>query len=863
MFVSPYALTSPIRMLVLSACLGLTACGGGGGGGTDGGDTGGDTGGSTDGSSGDDEVQTTLDRLNVDTNASPRTDASGEPLPDDYVPLGASKTLDKRSELFMAGPARTDQEDIVNLLTYVPDTSGGGNMAELTGASLETAWAEAEVHAAAGGDVDGDGFDEVVIAWHDPVTTAIRLKVIEDKSDDYITSSESTLLTGDPSWMSLTTGDFNGDGADQIAIAIAIDDDVSGSINLYFLEGSIQTSYVIADEGARTWNAATPGSRMGIELASGQLDRDAGQEMAVVINETFGSGRNQSPGDGTSFYYIYDDQNAGFIERIGERISGVVDNSAYLGVTGTVALGDVDGDGVDEILVAALDRFSVVCDDVTALQLLFDDLDAGGTELGAIIGEADISSCEVGGNNGHTEHLWAGILDIDGDQRGEMHVNGVIYEDLVDGSGAWSLLAEVPTEYTFNTSSNNGRLQVRRDNLMMSVGDVTSDGRDDLIIYRPGRIKVGTRTSGNITTDVNEPAVSIWSIAENDDEFTLKHIEQLDTLASERRGSSVVLLAVNVDDDSTVLQSVANSHQLVFSEPIVHAALAAPPCWDTGVQNTDECRTGWGTGNSAGVDASISHTISSNYHVGVEAGVSLPVVGDVGVELEQSVGVALTAEASLGYELTRTHTYTTGPMEDTVIATVMPYDQYTYRVLAHPVYPELVGEEIVVSLPRRPRTIQIERDFYNASLASGGVSIDDSVFAHDIGDPTSYPGRGDIQGFGVTSFGPFDVGLSGGSQAAEISESLVAGFRAAMTLSYETTVKTTAGKSMRGFSVGQETTASLGVNVGTSVVFSGTVGDISPNQGTSDNEYSFGILAYQARSSDQEKPFQVVNYWVE
>lgn len=865
-----------IRLFCISLLsVSLVACGGG-----DDDDDGGGGGGTGTGTVpvtvGNDDVEQTLSRLGISAPDSNRVNAAGDDLPESYTPLGASHTLQQKSELFLAGLGRGSATDHVNLLKFLPGVSnvqGQPTTEDRTTAlpttPLDTAWKATNFNASAGGDIDGDGFDEVVLVWHDPNTMAIRLKVFDDESENFIESSESTLTTANPSWLALLTGDFDGNGSDQIALAIV--DDTVGSVELHFLNGSKSTSYTITAGLSKTWSATESNSQLGIEMASGRLDRDAGEELVVVINETFGNGQNQSPGNGKSNYYIYDDESADFTELASELVVRVVNNTAFTGVTGTVALGDIDGDSLDEIVIAALDRFSLTCDDVTTVQFAIDDLDAGLVDLAAGTGVADIFSCESSGNNGHTEHLWADTLNIDEDQYAEIQINGVLYDDFVNASPMWAPMmiggveAEVPTTYIFKTSSGNGRLQIARDNTVITVGDVTADGRDDIIIYRPAAVRVGTQTSGNSSFAINEPAVSIWGVDPLTGEFGNKYNEVLETLHSgAQAGGPPMVLAVNVDNDSTVLKYGAGSHRLIYSEPIVHAALASPPCWNTGIQVTENCRTSWGTGTSSGTSESNSHTVTGKFHTGFEAGVSLPIVGDIKVEVEETVGLGLGSESSYGYELTRTHTFTTGAQEDTVIATVVPFDQYTFEILSHPVFPELVGEDVVISLPRRPRTIQIERQFYNANIVGEGVRVDDSIFRHTIGDPRSYPGSSERNASGATSFGPFDIGTSSGSQEAEISESRVQGFNRSVSLSYEATIKGTAGSQMRGFSIGTDSTSTLGVSTGSSVVFRGSVGDIPPNPAlTANDEYSFGIFVYQQSSGVQDRPFQVINYWVE
>ncbi len=399
------------------------------------------------------------------------------------------------------------------------------------------------------------------------------------------------------------------------------------------------------------------------------------------------------------------------------------------------------------------------------------------------------------------------------------------------------------------------------------MGDVTADGYDDIVIYMPGAVPLRQVTNGNITFWETGYAVTVWGIDPATGEFGKKYFKELaGKHEDEDAVGPPVVVTANVDGDTTVLKFSEGSHRVVFTEPIVLAALAAPPCWDSGIQVTDVCQTSWGKGASVGASSSVSHEVSARYHTTVDGDISLPIIGDVGVEVSRSAGVSLGVEASVGYQTTKTITYTTGAMEDTVVATVIPYDQYTYKILSHPVYPQLVGTDLVVSLPRAPKTIQVERQFFNSALTGTNFQVDDRVFEHTIGNVTSYPSRSDMQGltgsFG-RSIGPVDVGASNGSTTVEISEELTAGLTTSVTFSYEKSVETDFGKNMVGFTVGSSTTANLGVSVGSKVVFSGSVGDMPPETFTLDKSYSYGLFTYTFDDSQSSQQFQVINYWVE
>lgn len=871
---------------LLTALL-LSACGGGGG---DGGN--GDTDPTGGGTRTGDDVADTLTNLNIDTSDTPRVDAQDAPLPDSYTPIGKSRTLEKKSELFLAGTNEVVFQSLLKFKPGVSNVPGVPNtddaMEELAGASLSTDWKNSTVNDAVTGDIDGDGVEEIITVWWSADDEAVRLRIIDDEEENFNESSISVLTTETLSWIKVIAADFNGDGADEIALALV--NDSLEQITVSFLTGDKTNGFSI-DGGFNKTFFGNHSGWLGVEWTAGQLDLDAGEEIALVVNEIWGSGTNQSPGDGRSDYYLFDDANHQYQQLSTGRVSGDVGSATHNAVVSDIDMGDLDGDGRDEIVLAGLaDDFPIRCDRPITIQFILDDGVNGFANLGTHLG-TEIQTgggCESSANNTHIEHVWVNAVDIDGDQYAEIQINGVFYEDLANATEVWDPMmvdtggddleiARIPFEYIFVAKRNYGRNS--RNNTIISAGDVTADGREDILVYSPQVVDIGDRSSGNLTYDVREYAVTVWGIDPvtgrwGKDDITgseghigMLYFEALENALDNEQAGPLNILPVNVDTDSTVLKFSEGSYQLIFSEPILHAALAAPPCYDDGSQITSDCRTAWGQGSSTGANASLSHEVSVKHHTGVKGNVSIPIVGDVGVEVERSVGISLKAEASLGYELSKTITYTTGAMEDTVVATVIPYDQYTYTILSHPVYPDLVGKGMVISLPRSPRTMQINRDFYNNALVGDGVRIDTSVFQHTIGDVSSYPSRSNmlsiLNSYNGKSIGPVDVGASSGNTNVTLSESIVAGFTTTIGISYETTVKATGGKVMSGFSVGSNTEASLGFSVGRSVIFSGTVGEMPADTFDIEKAYSYGLFAYKQSANAQDKAFQVINYWVE
>ena len=529
----------------------------------------------------------------------------------------------------------------------------------------------------------------------------------------------------------------------------------------------------------------------------------------------------------------------------------------YNGIYGNIAFGDIDADNRDEILLAGLTKFVRGCEPARYILLALED-SVSGRELIEAHYEAglSVSSCESSANPRRFEHVHINTLDIDGDKVQEIQVDRYIYQDFAQsiesGDPLWTRLAWLDRnedQYYSQETSNNGRI-IKKNTTAVSVGDYTGDGRDDLLMRLP-------RTS----------EITIYGIDQINGWGVLDTIELGQTYFANNgySGPPPVVLPVNVDKDSFVVDYSEGEYQLVFTEPVVLAALAGPPC-QTGIeQNTDACTTSYGKGSSTTASAEAAITLSASGHWGVSGGFSLPIIKTgVEVEVEETTTVSVTAAIQGSYTVTKSVVYTTGPLEDTVVFTTVPYDQYTYTIVSHP-EPEAVGKTIVISVPREPITLQAERDFYNSKVVDSGPKIDSSVFTHQLGNSATYPTRAEKNSLlnrnAGLEFGPQSVGAGSGSTSLELEVDKQIGGSVTMAVAWERSVKTTAAGVMGGFSVGAEASATLGYAVGTQTSYGGTVGEITPDN-FADNQYEYGLFSYvQDHNSGQS--FQVINYWVE
>src|SRR5690606_22866829 len=107
------------------------------------------------------------------------------------------------------------------------------------------------------------------------------------------------------------------------------------------------------------------------------------------------------------------------------------------------------------------------------------------------------------------------------------------------------------------------------------------------------------------------------------------------------------------------------------------------------------------------------------------------------LEVKGTVSRAVSNVFGSSYELEKSVVYATGPLEDAVVFSSVGYDMFTYVITQHP-DPTVVGKEIDVSLPRESITLLVEREYFNSAQVAGAMVIDEEIFPHTLGDPTTY-----------------------------------------------------------------------------------------------------------------------------
>ena len=281
---------------------------------------------------------------------------------------------------------------------------------------------EGATGALASGDLDGDGETELVFAGLDGVSIA----------PDPLTDGAATALMTLGAVPVLAIGDLGGDGAADLGVATWS----GGEARLLLQEGPISAG-LSADDDILLGTSGAPAA-----LLIGDLDGDGGGEALVGL-----------PGAsaGTSMLLRIE---------LGGSPQEVLADEALAGLGASLAwVGDVDGDGLDDVAVGAAASDQV---------LIVGDFDGGDFGL--------VDSIDGSGGFGHAV---AGAGDVDGDGLDDVLVGAPTY-----GGGAGAVFVIVADHEV--RARMDGPAGGASGTSLGVIGDLNQDGNTDVVVGSPG-----------------------------------------------------------------------------------------------------------------------------------------------------------------------------------------------------------------------------------------------------------------------------------------------------------------------------------------------------------------------------------------
>jgi len=868
----------------------------------------------------------TLNALGIDTTDTPRLDDRGNPYPDSYAPLGTVVAMrvfedaaepdgerlemGRAEELLLAG-FRLDARP--GVMTVVDDLTSGSvsngqttseilfarNREELptmvernTGGNLASGprVVQGTRRDATAGDFSGNGFRSTAVAYavdYSDGTSEIRLLVTDAKAP--APTVTETAVPVDPAMfpindLRVASGDFDGDQKDEIAIVIAReprDGVLDTPVRLYVVDDA-STGYVLWRTFDPALDSALASPLITLSIAAARLDHEIDSELVLVVNENVeGSLEN---GFATR-YLVLKSGPTGLSVLSSGPIAALIDEQEHVAVVADVATGDLDGDSVDEIVFAGLEEVVANCAShdssvdglkhvLVGLGNRYNDF----AQVGAAASAFRLPGCDDA-NPTVLRFTHTNLLDFDGDGDLDIQVNHLVLDGFPAGAWTAAPLAQLPQGVVI--ASQDPAAWYDRSNSTMAVSDQTGDAVADIV---------------TLLMDQNEPFLKVWTCDPDPDNgrcnvsraaIVALWPDDLDTTPSNNPANDTshvnpIIVPVDVDNDDVVMLRYTNEHRLDFTEPIVLAVLAAPPC-EFGIgQNTDACATAWGSATSATAERTYKVTVSGSASFGIGAagaGGSFKRKGKLSFEASH--------EWSKSYELTRSLSFTTGPLEDSVVFTAVPIDRYSYETITS-TDPAELGVRYSIDLPRSVIQLIAERNFYNANIQPDALHIDERVFTHVPGRVSSYPTASEkdatllrersrlsdarytlfdpllsmfdpVEALGGMETGPISVGQGSGATELGLEYVETYGQGNALELAFEFESETAYG-ALVGWSVGLAGERTLSISHGDSTTYAGTIGSIDSAH-FADNRYEFGLFVYLQALDGQE--FEVVNFWVD
>ena len=339
------------------------------------------------------------------------------------------------------------------------------------------------------GDLDANGLDELAVGARGSSlggdsAGAIYLFGLPLPGGTLSASDADAVLIGeaegDEAFAAMGLGDSNGDGVgDLIVSAKKSDDGGTDAGKVYFLQGPFDGERSLADYDA-SWTGVGEGDQTGT-LAVGDVNDDGHIDFLVAAQ------KNENGGSDAGAVFLV---NGPFGAWMGDR--GLYSADARLiGAPGEQAggglafAGDIDGDGVGDVLVGAPYQRVGGQDDGGAAYLVHGPI-SGNTDLD------DRADVHFVANSGGDQAGWglAGAGDVDGDgsddflvnaQRDDIRENnaneGAIYVVVADWSGSEESVDLDSTWLKIHGENAEDKLAS-----VNGGGDLNGDGHIDLVV---------------------------------------------------------------------------------------------------------------------------------------------------------------------------------------------------------------------------------------------------------------------------------------------------------------------------------------------------------------------------------------------
>ena len=662
-----------------------------------------------------------------------------------------------------------------------------------------------------------------------------------------------------------TSGDLDNDGLDEIVCVVQ---ETENNMSLLIWDD--------AKNGFKPLKQIYNITGKDQHVAVGDIDGDFWAEIAIV-----------SYTDEGVCIYIYDDPYNNYKKMtIKDNMTGDRHNNVT-GKNPCIKLADIDGDRMDEIILAAtendhedldlwfynynftsknIERIKIpewwgdkgglyeisIDDGETEVKLATGDITGDGTEEVLVLAYDDIHAYDyipemVNFTEIDQPDNWVGKFryelsivtgDVDGDKIHEVIVGGE--DDDGEDIEMW-IFDDAQHDFEELKYWDNDENWTQLDRAL-TAGDVDCDGYDEIIIFGKGEDGDNKGLRGKIYDDSTNNFSLIKEFKFND------NVE------------NPVVTVAEVDADGLVLEYTGETWEHVTrANPFV--AMAAPPTVQDPKISQNYASTSTTFGKSSFQSTGTSDEVGFSAFASVEVSAGFSVFG-YGVFAKFSVSMS----AEFSRTKTQAKTLTTGQEcgggsdYDLVIFEKTVYDIYKYKIVSSPDESN-IGEFMNIKVPRETMFYKEPVKYFN-QLDNITTKVE---FKHKVGKPWTYSSRAVgqrlISIYGGWETGANRVGNSGGATVAFLSMAEEETTEESRTFSMEVAAGVEAGGVTVMAGVGFSTGHTHSITTGRECVYEGSVGDISDHDEYLKYGYTWGLYVYNYKRAGHVG-YQVIDYWV-
>lgn len=680
-------------------------------------------------------------------------------------------------------------------------------------------------------------------------------------------------------YLQLASGDFTGDGVDEIAVYIP--DRGNSRVAVYQLKvGTGETAadlWQTAAEWDEIWSQPLyEGAFVSnmLSLAAGDMTGDGVDDLGITWGVYYGKDYNTS-----CKAVVLQGSKAG--DAFQKNCSIPLTFGGTQIVRASLALGDVDGDGKDETVLGGQLLSDISNNDFnTRFLAMYEYKESDNSFTGIASGNMDLVDSEEtdgdGIDDGDREYLSApacvanlAVVKQDGVGTKEyIYLDSVLYH-LADKQ--FTIIDEMDENGIPKLTSIRGNRSYAEFGAV--AADFNGDGKETVLTmqyFSPEKTTFDDLFGGSLPWFWGDIGLENLPSKTNLIELDTSEDQVLAKTVYSGESCALAFAAPDTDTDTTLLK-YTGTHFLAYSDPTVLAVLASPPYFrdlahlDGGDDYISGSETVYGASSGSSTGNTSSSSISVGAYVSFEAEFSFFGIKGAKFETEVEYTHSWTKETESKSQLVQTVEYGTVGGQDTVVLYSIPMDVFVYDAYIPVMRSDgsVVWEKqtMNVNIPYTASVKTLTREDYDAIAEDYDMlpAIGGEVLSHTPGDPATYP---------VSTAGYKDVNIYSGDFAevgygssGYITQSLDISTETSEGTSQSNAVSFKAGGGGGGLVVGVSAGWEGGAGTVTTSLsgntFSGTIRGMPEDAQEYDYSYKWKVFQYTYKG---EQNFPVVNY---